>query len=36
MSWNAKWSLAANQFTRELLDSPPMINRDDLPKKLFE
>ncbi len=35
MSWNAKWSLATNQFTRELLESPPILNREDLPKALF-
>ena len=36
MSWNAKWSLATNQFTRELLESPYVINREDLPKNLFQ
>jgi mannan endo-1,4-beta-mannosidase len=35
MSWNAKWSLATNQFTRELLESPAIVNREDLPKALF-
>lgn len=35
MSWNAKWSLATNQFTRELLESPSIVNREDLPKTLF-
>lgn len=36
MSWNAKWSLATNQFTGELLASPLILNREDLPKSLFE
>ena len=36
MSWNAKWSLAANQFTRELLAHPAMLNREDLPRALFD
>lgn len=31
MSWNAKWSLAQNQFTREMLADPIVANRDDLP-----
>ncbi len=35
MSWNGKWSLATNQFTRDLLESPPILNREDLPKSLF-
>ncbi len=35
MSWNAKWSLASNQFVKEMLDDPSIANRDDLPKKLF-
>lgn len=34
MSWNAKWSLASNQNTRELLASPVIVNRDDLPPGL--
>ncbi|MCB1128097.1 MAG: beta-mannosidase, partial [Verrucomicrobiae bacterium] len=34
MSWNAKWSLAANEHTRELLAHPWIINRDDLPPGL--
>jgi mannan endo-1,4-beta-mannosidase len=33
MSWNAKWSLATNQFTRELLASPSILNREELPKE---
>jgi len=33
MSWNGKWSLATNQFTRELLESPSILNREDLPKE---
>ncbi len=36
MSWNGKWSLATNQFTRDLLGSPPILNREDLPKSLFQ
>jgi mannan endo-1,4-beta-mannosidase len=36
MSWNAKWSLATNQFTRELLTDPAVLNREDLPARLFE
>jgi mannan endo-1,4-beta-mannosidase len=35
MAWNAKWSLATNQFTRELLTSPSVANRGDLPASLF-
>ena len=35
MSWNAKWSLAANEHTKELLDHPLVANREDLPKELF-
>jgi len=33
MAWNAKWSLATNQFTRELLASPSILDRQDLPEK---
>jgi mannan endo-1,4-beta-mannosidase len=36
MSWNAKWSLATNQFTKELLGHPSVINREDLPAALFQ
>lgn len=35
MSWNAKWSLATNQFTQELLAWPSILNRADLPPSLF-
>ncbi|NLH15612.1 MAG: family 16 glycosylhydrolase [Phycisphaerae bacterium] len=35
MSWNGKWSLASNQFVKEMLDDPAVANRDDLPKELF-
>lgn len=35
MSWNAKWSLASNQNTRELLAHPSIVNRNDLPASLF-
>lgn len=34
MSWNANWSLARNNYTKELLDHRWMINREDLPKEL--
>jgi hypothetical protein len=36
MSWNGKWSLATNQFTKELLDDPAIVNREDLPAELFQ
>jgi mannan endo-1,4-beta-mannosidase len=36
MSWNAKWSLATNQFTKELLQHPWVANREDLPGELFQ
>ena len=36
MSWNAKWSLATNLFTKELLDDPAVVNRADLPASLFQ
>jgi mannan endo-1,4-beta-mannosidase len=35
MCWNAKWSLATNQFTKELLDYPSVANREHLPPALF-
>jgi mannan endo-1,4-beta-mannosidase len=31
MSWNAKWSLASNFNTRQLLDNPLILNRENLP-----
>jgi mannan endo-1,4-beta-mannosidase len=34
MSWNAKWSLASNTNTTELLNDPHIINREDLPRGL--
>ena len=34
MSWNAKWSLARNTNTTELLNHPRIVNREDLPKGL--
>ncbi len=34
MSWNANWSLARNENTKELLDAPWMVNREDLPRAL--
>lgn len=36
MSWNAKWSLARNNNTKELLEHPWIVNREDLPKGLVE
>ncbi|MFO1498720.1 MAG: glycosyl hydrolase [Verrucomicrobiota bacterium] len=36
MSWNAKWSLASNVNTKALLDDPAILNREDLPKELFQ
>jgi mannan endo-1,4-beta-mannosidase len=36
MCWNAKWSLAANENTRELLAHPAVVNREDLPARLFK
>lgn len=33
MSWNGKWSLAANNFTREMLAEPAVVNLDDLPPR---
>jgi RHS repeat-associated protein len=35
MCWNAKWSLASNQFVKEMLSDPAVANRDELPKELF-
>jgi mannan endo-1,4-beta-mannosidase len=34
MSWNAKWSLASNTNTAQLLNHPWIVNREDLPKSL--
>jgi mannan endo-1,4-beta-mannosidase len=34
MSWNAKWSLASNTNTSELLNDPRIINREGLPSVL--
>jgi mannan endo-1,4-beta-mannosidase len=34
MSWNAKWSLASNTNTTDLLNDPCIINRKDLPRGL--
>jgi mannan endo-1,4-beta-mannosidase len=36
MSWNAKWSLATNLYTKELLSDPRVANRDDLPAGLVK
>jgi mannan endo-1,4-beta-mannosidase len=36
MCWNAKWSLAANEHTRELLSDPTVANREDIPAALFK
>jgi mannan endo-1,4-beta-mannosidase len=34
MSWNAKWGLGSNTNVTEMLGSPLIVNRDDLPKGL--
>lgn len=34
MCWNARWSLATNFYTRELLSHPAIINRDQVPPEL--
>jgi mannan endo-1,4-beta-mannosidase len=31
MCWNARWSLGSNEKTKELLDNPIIINRENLP-----
>jgi mannan endo-1,4-beta-mannosidase len=31
MSWNYKWSLGSNEKTKELLDNPIIVNRENLP-----
>src|SRR4029078_11996309 len=36
MSWNARWSLATNMNTAELLNHPWIVNREDLPEKLVK
>lgn len=36
MCWNAKWSLATNEYTRELLAHRSVVNREDLPANLFK
>jgi mannan endo-1,4-beta-mannosidase len=36
MSWNAKWSLATNEFTKELLEHPWVVNRAEIPPGLFK
>jgi mannan endo-1,4-beta-mannosidase len=33
MSWNAKWSLARNNNTKELMEHPWVVNREDLPSR---
>jgi mannan endo-1,4-beta-mannosidase len=35
MCWNARWSLATNENTKDLLTHPSVLNREDLPKNLF-
>ena len=35
MCWNGKWSLATNLNCRAILDSPAVINREDLPAGLI-
>ena len=34
MCWNGKWSLASNENTKELLNHPAIVNREDLPAGL--
>jgi mannan endo-1,4-beta-mannosidase len=34
--WNAKWSLGTNQYTKEMLSDPAVVNREDLPADLFK
>ena len=34
MTWNAKWSLARNHNTKELLEHPWVANREDVPQGL--
>jgi mannan endo-1,4-beta-mannosidase len=34
--WNANWSLASNQFTKELLADSSIINREDMPAGLIK
>jgi mannan endo-1,4-beta-mannosidase len=34
MTWNSKWSLAQNNQTKELLEHPAIVNREDLPAGL--
>jgi mannan endo-1,4-beta-mannosidase len=36
MCWNAKWSLATNDYTKELLAHSLVVNREDLPANLFK
>ena len=36
MCWNAKWSLASNLNTKELLNHPLVANREDLPAGLVK
>jgi mannan endo-1,4-beta-mannosidase len=31
MCWNARWSLGSNEKTKELLDDPIIVNRENLP-----
>jgi mannan endo-1,4-beta-mannosidase len=31
MCWNGKWSLGSNEKTKDLLDSPIIVNRENLP-----
>ncbi len=36
LCWNAKWSLATNESTKELPNHPSVANREDLPARLFK
>jgi hypothetical protein len=31
MCWNARWGLGSNEKTKELLDNPVIVNRENLP-----
>jgi len=34
LAWNWKWSLGRNQNTKQLLENPWLVNREDLPESL--
>lgn len=35
LAWSSKWSIAANNYSKELLEHPWIVNREDLPRALF-